>query len=225
MVTLNVELSHDRPGDFLNETVNEWLRKNAEPTGARANVPYRIISASILVHPDDMESIVVSDEGESVAAALPNQPAGNAPGFGSGRAGAPTPPRSRGPSVTNSGGGNGSGALRQTTPGAGAAAPGADVGVDARGTGGGGGETVTNAPPPGIPISPMNPINPGAGQGGAGAGDLNAMAPPPTKPRLYPTGATYYLVPITFEVELIDPNAPAPAPGATADAANSGGVS
>jgi hypothetical protein len=48
--------------------------------------------------------------------------------------------------------------------------------------------------------------------------NLNEMAPAPTKPRLYRSGSMYYVVPITFEVELIDASGTAPvAPAANAN--------
>ncbi len=44
--------------------------------------------------------------------------------------------------------------------------------------------------------------------GGAAAGtvhaDLDKLGPVPDRPAVYPPGSRYYLVPITFEVELLD---------------------
>jgi hypothetical protein len=37
------------------------------------------------------------------------------------------------------------------------------------------------------------------------------MAPVPERPSLYAPGSKYYVVPITFEVELVDERSPAPA--------------
>ncbi len=36
---------------------------------------------------------------------------------------------------------------------------------------------------------------------------LDELAPVPDRPRLYPVGSRYYRVPITFEVEILDPGA------------------
>ncbi len=42
-------------------------------------------------------------------------------------------------------------------------------------------------------------------------GDLNRLAPLPDRPSLYPTDSKYFLVPVTFEIELLTrPDAPAP---------------
>jgi hypothetical protein len=57
----------------------------------------------------------------------------------------------------------------------------------------------------------------------SGISDLNKDAPVPHGPSLYPDNAKYYRVPITFEIELIDPSA-SPS-GATASANGSGGAS
>ena len=41
--------------------------------------------------------------------------------------------------------------------------------------------------------------------------DLDKLAPLPDRPSLYPADSTYFLVPVTFEIELITrPEAPAP---------------
>lgn len=223
MVTLNVELSHDNPGEFLNTTVAEWLRNNAEPTRARANVPYRIVSASIKVNPNLMQTIEVKDEGDKMASAnAPQRPTAGS-GFGPSRPVQPTAPRR--PAIVTSGDG-GQGAMRQANPGGGGAAPGADLATDARGSGGGsettgGGATAGTA-------GPVNPIISTGGSGGLdspGAKDLNDMAPAPIKPKIYPDGSVYFLIPITFEVELLDATAGAAVPGATADASGTGAAS
>ncbi len=89
--------------------------------------------------------------------------------------------------------------------------PGWNVGA----TGEGGGNT-----PPG----PNNPPGTGTrafgGRTGQTSGDegstgrqanLDILAPLPDRPSLYPTDSTYFLVPVTFEIELLTrPEAPAP---------------
>ena len=37
---------------------------------------------------------------------------------------------------------------------------------------------------------------------------LDELAPMPTRPSLYPTGTTYYQLPITFTIEIIDDQQP-----------------
>jgi hypothetical protein len=57
------------------------------------------------------------------------------------------------------------------------------------------------------------------GEGGSNPlADLNAAAPIPPRPRLFPANSKYFTVPIVFEVELI-----APAPAASASASAQGG--
>ncbi len=49
------------------------------------------------------------------------------------------------------------------------------------------------------------------GQDTGGSADLNRLAPLPDRPSLYPADSMYFLVPVTFEIELITrPDAPAP---------------
>ena len=80
-VTLNVELSHSNPTEFLNTTVAAWLREHAEPTGDRKDVPYRIISATIATNPDRMDTVAVGDSGEKEAVAARPDAAAPRPGF------------------------------------------------------------------------------------------------------------------------------------------------
>ena len=42
-VAMELDLTRDRPIEFINETVANWLRTNGEPEGDRIDVPYRII--------------------------------------------------------------------------------------------------------------------------------------------------------------------------------------
>ena len=49
------------------------------------------------------------------------------------------------------------------------------------------------------------------GQDTGRSADLNSLAPLPDRPSLYPADSKYFLVPVTFEIELITrPEAPAP---------------
>jgi type IV pilus assembly protein PilM len=192
-VTMNVELSHERPLDFLNDHVAAWLRQNAEPSGERANVPYRIIPGTITINPTRLESITVKESGEdSQRPESPSQPAMPAspvyrppsapsepaqPGGGPMPIGRPAPPPiNRGPI----GGGIGAGGTSPTPP------PRA-----------GGTPPAFGSTPPGMGA----PELPG---GPDGQFDLNSMAPIPPMPRIYPVGTTYYRVPVTFEIELLN---------------------
>ncbi len=49
------------------------------------------------------------------------------------------------------------------------------------------------------------------GQDTGRSADLNRLAPLPDRPSLYPADSRYFLVPVTFEIELLTrPDAPAP---------------
>jgi type IV pilus assembly protein PilM len=221
-VTMNVQLSHDRPVDFLNATVAKWLRDNAEPTGARANVPYRIIVDTISTNPTQLVNNTVTEQGVTQVAAASGAPIRNQPGRG------PTVPSN--PDRNHGGGDRGledvpAGSL--PTPGS--AAPEAHGGD----RGGGFGNPSTPPPRPGSPPRGLVPPRPPAGAD-AGAGDqpqlnIEEMAPIKPRPQVYPIGTTYYSVPITFELEIIDPSKAKPAPpadsSAAADADRTGGLS
>jgi hypothetical protein len=221
-VTLNVEVSHDRPERVLTDTVGKWLKDNAEPTGDRKEVPYRILAASFNPHPDTMSTVVVTPEGVKEAVAQPGQPTNpNVPGFNSGGgASGGTAPPSRGRMEGGGGAGSGgAGGLRGPPTGGQVAAPGGDLGDSGKGSGGSLGSTPAAPSTPSQPTQPMAPIGVGTAADPNVVKDLNAMAPAPRKPRLYPDGSKYFLVPITFEVELIDPKAIATPAAPAGDAA------
>lgn len=203
-VTLNVELSHDRPVEFLNDTVAKWLRENAEPTGARAKVPYRIVAGSVSTNPSQLAEIEVqADGGETTRVASgadPSRPSGTPRGS--------QPTRSAPPPPTTAGG---SGAVGLRDPGKKIEAPGGSAG-EVSGVGGGG--PGATPPPTQAPRKPPTGTRPPGTGDTFGSGesrevrDLNEDAPVPSRPRLYPPGSKYYRIPITFEVELIDSAAP-----------------
>jgi len=216
-VTLLVELSHEDPTKFLNDTVAQWLRDNAEPRDDRADVPYRIIPDTIRINPTERVTFQVTEEGTvgaptgggSRGAGAPHVPrAPAAPPSGAGR----TPPGSgRG---AGAGPGSGSGGMpgRRTGGGQKRQAPGSGLSQGTSGTpgttgpGGGGMPGRRTAPPTG-------PAAPGeTGPGGSAAaipklGDLNQLAPMPQRPEEYPAGAEFYHFPVTFEIELVVPDA------------------
>ncbi|MCI0631647.1 MAG: type IV pilus assembly protein PilM [Phycisphaerales bacterium] len=213
-VTLNVELSHDRPIEFLNDTVEQWLRDHAEPTGARANVPYRIIAASIDTNPGQLQEIEVLDTGLSVKEqAEPDK--GGAPQR---TKPAPPPPPSGGAAPPTS---PGSGPMWGSRPAPPVQAPpGAPRGgLGGTGTGGGNAPGAPTAKPPlTTGRQPGSPIyGEDEPQVTAEIKNLNEMAPVPSKPSLYPAKSTFFRVPITFQVELIDP-VTTPAPESVAQA-------
>ncbi len=233
-VTLEVELSHDRPIDFLNEHVATWLRENGEPAGARASVPYRI--KDVRIQGQSLQTIDVKADGEKAESSVaPQIPVEANSGFGGGgnnpTVSQPSAPRGSVGS-SGSGGSQGGGSGRLRDPGAGPtySAPGAGVSVGGRG---GSGETAG----PATPSAPRTPVGGSTSSSGntnwnldpnaaTAAKDLNDMAPVPARPRLYPPGSKFYRVPITFTIELLDGGAPAQTPANTsADSGASTGAS
>jgi type IV pilus assembly protein PilM len=214
-VRMDVELSHENPVEFLNTTVAAWLRDNAEPTGPRANVPYRIL-------PDTLGRLASYEE-VRVDAGGQETTRQSEPGA-SGAPDAPkiSPPRqTRPPKSTPRTGG--AGGLRNNDPGETTAAPGTESGGFS-GKGGDGSSNGFGGSSDGGDGTRSD--DPGRRRTGSPRGqspadepkelkDLNELAPVPARPKLYPPSSTYYRVPITFEIELIDTNAATP-PAATA---------
>ena len=213
-VRMDVELSHDKPVEFLNSTVAAWLRENAEPKGARENVPYRILPETlgrlasyeeVRVEADGQETTRQNEPGSSSTGASPSAPV--------------RPTRQKPQAPTRSGP---AGGMRTNDPGAVEAAPGADMGgFSGKGSDG----TATLGGPDESDSGGMSldggssRRRPGTSRDGGEEPkelkDLNEVAPVPARPKLYPPSSIYYRVPITFEIELIDSGAPAP-PAATA---------
>lgn len=151
-VTLDVTLTHERPIEFLTQTVGGWLRDNAE----RPSVPYRIITdddtargiAGISVNPQLLQQGEADEDGR-----MPGEFGGiSMPGGRSG--GAPSRP---GGSSTPSGG---------SSPGAGGNVPGLGGGDGGGGRRMGGG---SGRGAPGSGLSGGSGPSPGLG-GGEGGG-------------------------------------------------------
>ena len=215
-VTVEVQLSHDRPFDFLTETVGQWLRDHAE----RPDVPYRILDDTISWNRGREQTFTISETGEEEVGGAPRPSAPGRAGSPPGRrdrsqgsrrppgpgAGSGTAPRPGG--MAPSGGGTPG---KRGKPRGGSRRPPGPVGGIGH-TGGGG-----QPPAPGPHRPPPGPGQGTAGTPPTGRGEhdvLDAMGPVPNRPTLYPPNSEYYLVPITFEVELLD--APAALPADTA---------
>ena len=212
-VTLGVELSHDRPQTFLNDTVATWLRENAEPIDDRAHVPYRI--SDVKLNLSGLQTLRVDADGETETI-----------GAGSGQ--------NRPPRKTGGGGRDGEMPGKRTPPSTGRQAPpgpgGSGFGMGA-GEGGRGGMPGRRERPQGTGIAPPGPGGTGmsssggdgappaggrpggagspptGGRGGAnapGASDLEELAPTPKSPQLYPPDTRFFRLTITFSVELLD---------------------
>ena len=46
-ISMDVDLSHDNPANFIHATAVKWLKENALPVDARSNVPYKILIDTI----------------------------------------------------------------------------------------------------------------------------------------------------------------------------------
>jgi type IV pilus assembly protein PilM len=219
-VTMTVELSHDDPIRFLSQTVAAWLRQHAEPTGDRADVPYRIIVDTINTNSEKLATNTVSDDGAVVVAGATSTAGAQPPRQPWQPSGTPAP--------ANTSGGRGlinPGALGTLQM------PGMDDAPSVYGDKG----TQTAPPtppgskPPGPPRPPGGPPNLG-GRGGAGDAasgpDFNVEkdAPIPSRPQIYPPKSTFYTVPITFELEIIDPSTKPVPPSDAAASAQIGGA-
>jgi len=219
-VTMHVEFSNEEY-EFLNKTVAKWLREHADPVGERAGVPYRILKDTVSFNPTDLETLMVGGEGELEQGRS---------GGGSGSGGPPgrRPPRqpvgppggiNKPPGSTGGGSGLGGGSMpgrRQPTGG-----PRKPPGSGGPGMSGGGAQPPSSGggiTPPRAPGTPFGGGSP-PGRSGSGAGqhaDLNALAPMPDKPTIYPPNSVFYRVPITFTIEIITPQKPSTETGETA---------
>ncbi|MCH8005852.1 MAG: type IV pilus assembly protein PilM [Planctomycetes bacterium] len=208
LVSMDVRLSHEMPGEFLNTTVAKWLRDNAE----RPGVPYRILNETISFHPDQRRTFRVTSTGE--VELVGGTRSGSWSSRGSSRpparrerpSGGRAPPGPPAGGVQAPGGGFGlagaQGAGRRPRPKQQRRAPGPGDGgmMGANQSLGGGGPRPSRRPgPPGVGTQSGRST-----QRSSRSGGLDSLGPMPTQPLLYPPGSEYYRVPITFEVELID---------------------
>jgi type IV pilus assembly protein PilM len=225
LVRMDVRLSHDRHIEFLNRTVGRWLRENAE----RQGVPYRILPDTISYNPSEIQTWRVADTGDQVEAGTARSSSSSRPGGAppprTGRRErdvprtppAPPPPDAGGGSTGGFGAGGGPDTGRRKRSGGKRDAPG--KGGSGFGTGGGSGQAPRGAGDRDMPRIPDRSSGFGtrgtrSGRSGARSGehgDLEVMSPVPDRPSLYPVDSKYYVVPITFEVELVDERAPAAA--------------
>ena len=205
-VTMHVEVTHDGPNDFLNRTVAAWLRKQAEEESEGR--PYTIVGDSVQLNATsrtqanvEADGTVTGDPGNGSAgfqAPPRGQSSGARPGMGGmGGMGMGQP----------AGGGGGMGMTGQgrRARGAGRQAPGAGLGGNTAPTGG------QAAAPAGGSFGGIGgfggPRTP-RGNGDAsdpseiGAAEILKDAALPTAPPRLPGGTTYYIYPVTFEVEL-----------------------
>jgi len=215
-VTMDVELSHDRPIEFLNNTVATWLRENAQRDG----VPYRIVDQSVQLNPSELLEFEMTDAGPKPVqrqGGTTRAPArgGSRPGSGPARppSAPPAPPPSDDSSSGTPGGfgtgsfGGGDGPIGRREKGPKRGAPGSNMG-SGFGTSNSGAPTGGQAPTGGSPYGGTR----GPARGGPSKtadaptthAALDAYGPVPQRPAVYPDGAHYYSARITFEVELLD---------------------
>ncbi|MFO0875242.1 MAG: type IV pilus assembly protein PilM [Phycisphaerales bacterium] len=221
-VVMEVEFSHDRRQNFLNDTVAKWLREKAHEN--RPDVPYRILDSKefpISINTKDMSTTKVAEDGKLGAGSAGG--AGHAPGDGG--SGAPGQPRRGGgtevapPSGGELGGGGGGGGganmggFKPNRPRSSEqlAAPGSGLSIGGGPTGGAAGNPAGSAPTETGGTTISAPVNPAAPE--PKLGDIDKVAPIPSRPKLYKAGDEVHRAIITFTIEL------PPAPGAAPNAA------
>ncbi|MDP7009015.1 MAG: type IV pilus assembly protein PilM [Phycisphaerales bacterium] len=175
-VQMQVELNHANPVTFLDSHVAAWLRSNAEPTGDRVKVPYKIIRSTVSCNPEDMETIVVDPEvvedESSDSSSSENSGGGN----------------------NNSGGGGGT-----KMGGGGGSGPSPSGGSNRGGSGRGSG---SSRKPPKKPSKPTEQMFPSVE---ITESTFTTSAPLPEYPEkdLHPPDSEWYKATVTFEVELV----------------------
>jgi hypothetical protein len=176
-VSMEVELSHADPINFLTSTVAKWLTDNALPEGNRENVPYTIVANSVSCNPSLLETLTGSDfyfeEGTT------RRGSGRGSGRGNGRG-------------NNSSGGGGPVGMSGGSSGrSGGGAPKGNSG----GLGYSGGAPAPPEPNPEEPIIPFKEVT---------TGTLDELAPLPkhTDPQLHPVNVEWFRATITFDVEI-----------------------
>jgi len=214
-VVLHVELTHKDPVEFLNSTVAQWLRDHADPSGERADVPYRIVAGSVSCNPTSRLTEIVGEDGRSTTAPSESGSGNRSAPPPKAPPSAPAPPRpAPGAGAGGNSGGGGPGGFgfggggnemgRRQTSGTRRAAPGSDL---SGGTGFGTGSSGGGDSPSGggeIPAPPAggDPFS-GTGDGGRES-DLNRLAPISEPAPVLPAGAVIYRLPITFDIEIIE---------------------
>ena len=207
-VAMELDLTRDRPIEFINETVANWLRTNGEPEGDRIDVPYRIIVDTVNTNAASMTERIVNASKE--------QPSGGGRG-GSGRGG------SGGGGAGGIGGLGGRGGAGGVGGIGGRGGAGGVGGIGGRGGAGGVGGIGGRGGAGGV--GGIGGLGGGRGGGGMGGGplgggepaggrrpsnqlpSLEAMAPLPDPPDIYPPDTTIYTIQMTFEIEILDPKA------------------
>jgi type IV pilus assembly protein PilM len=206
-VSLEVNLSHDEPVEFLNTHVAAWLRAHTEPTDDRKQVPYRIVKESVSCNPAALRTMVGPDyiapttgRGGNPSGGGSGGRGGGSPigGGGSGGRGGGSPIGGGGSGGRGGGspiGGGGSGGRGGGGPIGGGGSGGRGGGGSGGGTGGGtgggsGGSSPDDATVPFVPVT---------------ASSLNVLAPLPehTGVQLHQVGETWYRALVTFDVEVL----------------------
>ncbi|MEM7228937.1 MAG: type IV pilus assembly protein PilM [Planctomycetota bacterium] len=215
-VTMDLRLSHDKPFEFLNETLIQWLIERAGAEVA-AGAPYKIVDRSWSIRPSDLAQLTVSEDG-TLASAGSSRSGSSRSGSGgttlrdnNNRGGGGS---FAGSASGDSGGGSGRG---RSLEGSGRSAPGgSNFASSTDGTSGPtrSGSGNTNRSSDGgawTSTTDDSGTNQTAEQGEAieRLGDMNTVAPVPGEPGYLPAGSTFYRIPVSFQIEIIPPQAPA----------------
>ena len=201
-VSLQLAYSNSQ-SDYLNTTICDWLRDNAE----RPEAPFRIIADSISYNPSDIIPVTVSEDGTTKAqSGGKSSSSGNAKGAGRGRGrgGRGSTSTGGGGEIQGSGddfGGKKAEEGEKISEGSGGA-------VIGSGTSGGafGGNSSNNTND-----YSSDDSRDGRNQGGNRRGEetalgaLDEIAPIPPEPLVFEAGTTFYRGLVTFTIEILDP--------------------
>jgi len=188
-VTMEVDLSHKDPVNFIHQHVVKWLKDNAEPVDSRADVPYTILSEKVSCSGESQIEMIGSEHGPNPGSGGRGSGSGGGTGGrGGGRGGG-----SGGSSGGGIGGmGGGMGGMGGGMGGGGRSGGAGGSGGSGGSGGGAGGRGDDGSDDTTVPFISVNDST------------LNVLAPLPehTEPKLHPKDSIWYRLLITFEVEI-----------------------
>ncbi|HAW95885.1 MAG: hypothetical protein CMJ33_00560 [Phycisphaerae bacterium] len=193
-MTVDVTYSNSQT-DYLNQSVCEWLRRNA----TRDGVGYRILADSISYNPGKIQRLVMGEDPSNTSSASNASQGKNTNNRPSrGNTSVPT---------IGSGGGDGGGGAGGKLAGDRETAKTGGSGLTMGSGAGNGGD----APVDDLDLEDEGVSSGTSGRGGGAnrekLGELDRIAPLPGRPALFETGQTYYRGEVTFRIEILDPNA------------------
>ncbi|MEE2906244.1 MAG: type IV pilus assembly protein PilM [Planctomycetota bacterium] len=229
-VTMNLRLTHEDPVAFVHGTVAKWLRDNNGKRDGIPYIIQDVVLHGTEIKRETIQEDGQSETGKGGQASSDGGSDRRTPGGGGGNNRRSPAGGSNDDNVGRNSPGGGSGAGKRSPGGGGGAgkrSPGGGSGSRSPGGGGsgsrspGGGGAGLGAPGLGTPGLGTPGASSGgqsnSGSGGSGSsqghqgqsgqneglkGDLNVIAPLPSRPQIYPAGTTIYILPITFTLQI-----------------------